>query len=64
MAKAQTRDSISAFDCDVIRAAFRAWVIEDNIPEIQWRECAERLVRTMTGIEDVDPDMLDWIVQK
>jgi hypothetical protein len=25
-------DHISAFDCDVIRNAFRTWVLEENIP--------------------------------
>ncbi|AZO11202.1 hypothetical protein EJ074_20495 [Mesorhizobium sp. M3A.F.Ca.ET.080.04.2.1] len=64
MAKAQPRGDITAFECDVIREAFRKWVVEDNVPEDQWRERARRLVHTMTGVEDIDPQMLDWIVQK
>ncbi|TGT91250.1 MULTISPECIES: hypothetical protein [unclassified Mesorhizobium] len=64
MAKAHSHNSISAFDCDVIREAFRSWVIEDKIPEHEWQERAKGLIHTLTGIEDLDPDMLEWIVRK
>ncbi|RWD23049.1 hypothetical protein [Mesorhizobium sp.] len=64
MAKAHTRDSISAFECDVIRQAFLRWVAEDNPPEEHRRPAVKHIVRIMSGNETVDPDMLDWIVRK
>lgn len=56
--------SISAFDCDVIREAFGKSVVEENIPTDRWRDHAATLIRTFTGSDDIDPDMLAWIVQK
>ncbi|WP_167480771.1 hypothetical protein [Mesorhizobium waimense] len=47
---------VSAFDCDILRTAF--------IPEDQWRTLAASLIRDLTGHEDIDPDMLDWITRK
>jgi hypothetical protein len=68
MAQARLRDSesdrISAFDCDVIRQAFRKSVIEENIPPDQWRDHASALIRAFTGLEEIDPGMLAWIVLK
>jgi len=63
MAKDRT-NLVSAFDCDIIREAFRAWVTKDDIPEDQWRYHAGLLLRTWTGKEITDPDILDWIVRK
>lgn len=37
--------SISAFDCDVLRSAFKNSVFEDNIPEDLWREYAAQMIR-------------------
>jgi hypothetical protein len=56
--------SVSAFDCDVMRSAFIKSVIEENIPEDQRREHAALLIREYTGSDDVDPDLLEWIVRK
>lgn len=64
MAQTHLRHSVSAFDCDVIREAFKAWVLEEHIPEHKWRDSAAQMVRSMTGREGVDPDMLEWIVRK
>ncbi|MGX5847086.1 hypothetical protein ACWGTO_08410 [Mesorhizobium sp. PL10] len=64
MAKLHFRDSVSAFDCDVIREAFKAWVLQENIPEHKWRDGAAQMVRSMTDHDDADPAMLDWIVRK
>ncbi|MFK0693226.1 hypothetical protein ACFX5Q_34675 [Mesorhizobium sp. IMUNJ 23033] len=63
MARAQ-RNSVSAFDCDILREAFRKSVVEDHIPDDQWRDHAALLVRAWTGSEVIDPDLLDWIVRK
>lgn len=54
--------SISAFDCDILRGAFRSSVIEEKIPQDRWRDHALLLVRDLTGREDVEPQLLDWII--
>ena len=61
-ARLRKSDTVSAFDCDVIREAFRKSVVEENIPTDRWRSHAAALIRTFTGLEDIDPDMLEWIV--
>jgi hypothetical protein len=58
------RNSVSAFDCDILREAFRKLVVEEHIQEDQWRDYAARLIRTWTGSDVIDPDMLEWIVRK
>jgi hypothetical protein len=55
---------VSAFDCDVLRSAFKKSVIEEKIPEERWREHAALLIRTYKGSDDVDPELLDWMVRK
>jgi hypothetical protein len=64
MAQAQLRDSVSAFDCDILRSAFRKSVIEGKIPEDKWRAIAALLIRDFTDSDDVDSDLLEWIVGK
>jgi hypothetical protein len=39
-------------------------VIEENIPEDKWRSVAALLISDFTGSDDVDPDLLEWIVRK
>lgn len=58
------RDSapISAFDCDVIREAFKKSVIEESVPE--WRDHATALIRAFTDVEEIEPALLDWIARK
>jgi hypothetical protein len=56
--------SVSSFDCDVLRSAFIKAVINENIPEDKWRALAASLISDFTGSEDVDPELLDWIVRK
>ncbi|TIN23855.1 MAG: hypothetical protein E5Y31_17910 [Mesorhizobium sp.] len=56
--------SVSAFDCDILRSAFIKSVIEDNIPEDKWRALAANLIRDLTDSDDIDSDLLDWIVRK
>jgi hypothetical protein len=60
----QSFDAISAFDCDILRNAFRTSVIENKIAEDQWQGYAALLVYDFTGNEDVDPALLAWIVGK
>jgi hypothetical protein len=56
--------AVSAFDCDIIRSAFIKSVIEDNIPEAKWRTVAADLISDFTDSDDVDPELVDWIVRK
>ena len=60
------RDSahISAFDCDVIREAFKKSVIEESVPVDQWRDHATALIRAFTDVEEIEPALLDWIARK
>jgi len=56
--------SVSSFDCDIIRSAFVKSVIEKNIPEDQWRAHAALLIADFTGSNDIDSDLLEWMVRK
>jgi hypothetical protein len=56
--------SVSAFDCDVLRSAFIRSVIEQRIPEDQWRSVAALLISDFTGSDDINSDLLEWIVRK
>ena len=64
MAKAHLGAEVSVFDCDILRSAFIKTVIEENIPEDKWRSVAALLISDFTGSDDVDPDLLEWIVRK
>ncbi|KRB23396.1 MULTISPECIES: hypothetical protein [Mesorhizobium] len=64
MADNHSSKNISALDCEILRGAFRKSVVENRIAEQQWRMHAEELVRELTGIDEIDPDVLDWIVAK
>ncbi|MFD2056213.1 hypothetical protein ACFSQT_25035 [Mesorhizobium calcicola] len=56
---------ISAFDCDILRSAFRASVHETGLAEDLWPEHAAQLVHDFTGDdEEIDPELLAWITQK
>jgi hypothetical protein len=55
---------VSAFDCEILRSAFHSAIIEEKIPEARWREYASQMIRDFTGIEKVDPELLDWIMRK
>lgn len=64
MANAELGAQVSVFDCDILRSAFIKTVIEENIPEDKWRSVAALLISDFTGSDDVDPDLLEWIVRK
>ena len=55
--------SVSSFDCDIIRSAFVKSVIEKNIPEDRWRDEAALLIRNFTDGDDVDSNLLEWIIR-
>ena len=64
MAEDHSDRGISAFDCDVLRRAFKKSVIEGGIPEDRWQSHAIILVRELTGYEHVDSALLAWILRK
>lgn len=55
---------VSALESDILRSAFQKAIIEENIPKARWEEFASRMIRELTGVAMVDPDLLDWIVRK
>ncbi|MBZ9921512.1 MULTISPECIES: hypothetical protein [unclassified Mesorhizobium] len=56
--------TISAFDADVLRAAFRDLVLGTSVPECQWRDLAKTLVLGYAGCDEVQIGLLDWITRK
>ncbi|PAQ08437.1 hypothetical protein [Mesorhizobium temperatum] len=64
MAEDHSDFRISAFECDVLRNAFKKSVIDESIPEYRWRSHAMLLVRELTDHEHVDSEALDWLVRK
>ncbi|MDX8437587.1 hypothetical protein RFN25_29710 [Mesorhizobium abyssinicae] len=59
-----SRDEVSALYGDILRSAFHSAIIEEKIPESQWRQFAEQMVRDFTGTDAVDPDFVEWIIRK
>ncbi|TJW67816.1 MAG: hypothetical protein E5V29_16010 [Mesorhizobium sp.] len=57
------RRGVSSSDCEVLRCAFVKSVIEDGIPEDKWVAHAAFLIRRLTGKNDVDPRVLDWVLR-
>jgi hypothetical protein len=55
---------VSALESDILRGAFQKAIIEENIPQARWEEFASLMIRELTGVAMVDPDLLDWIVRK
>ena len=64
MSEDHSGDRITAFECDVLRSAFRKSVIEEKIPEDRWHGHALNLVRELTNQSHIGSDVLDWIVRK
>ena len=60
----QPGNRVSAFDCDILRGAFTKSVIEKHIPEDKWRAEAALLISAFTDSDDIDPELLEWIVRK
>lgn len=53
---------ISAFAFDVIRDALKTIIIDNDIPEIEWKGRAESLVRSFSGHDMVDEQMIHALV--
>ncbi|TRC72530.1 hypothetical protein FJV83_27570 [Mesorhizobium sp. WSM4307] len=64
MAEVHSDSRVTALDCEILRGAFRKSVAENRIAEREWRMHAKLLARELTGLDDIDPDILDWIVRK
>ena len=62
MPKQPLNDNASYFEFEVMRGAFQRWVVEDKVPEDQWRPRATKLVRIVTGDEYVDPNIVEWMI--
>ena len=58
------KSHLSALDAEIIRSAFHNEVHEKNLPESKWRQLAVSLVKTYTGSEVEDPEMVEWIMRK
>ncbi|WP_036258686.1 hypothetical protein [Mesorhizobium sp. WSM3224] len=59
-----SNDNTPYFEFEAMREAFNRWVVEDKVPEDQWRPRATNLVRIVTGDEYVDPNLVEWIIHK
>lgn len=64
MAADHSDNWISAFEGDILRSAFRKSVVERCIAEREWRMQATLLARELTELDDIDEDIVDWIVRK
>jgi hypothetical protein len=63
MADDHSAGEISAFECDILRSAFRKSVVERRIAQREWRMHATLLARELTELDEIDPDIVDWIVR-
>ena len=64
MAEDHSAGRITAFDCEILRNAFRKSVVERRVAEREWRMHATALARELTELDEIDPEILDWIVRK
>ncbi|MBE1710670.1 MULTISPECIES: hypothetical protein [Mesorhizobium] len=64
MAEDHSDKKVTALDCEILRGAFRKSVVEHRVAEREWRMHARVLARELTELDEIDPDILDWIVRK
>ena len=64
MAEDHSGNRVTAFDCEILRGAFRRSVVERRVAERDRRQNATLLARELTEIDDVDDDIVDWILRK
>ena len=57
-------DRMTAFDCDILRSAFRKSVVEKRVAEGDRRLYARLLALELTELDEIDPDILDWITAR
>ena len=63
MAEDNAANGMSAFDCEIVRGAFRRSVVESRIAETDRRKHARLLALEFTELEEIDPEILDWIIR-
>jgi hypothetical protein len=64
MAQDHSGKRVTALDCEILRGAFRRSVVESRIAEREWRMHARVLARELTEIDEIDPEIVEWIVRK
>ncbi|QND55913.1 MULTISPECIES: hypothetical protein [Mesorhizobium] len=64
MAEDHSGKRVTAFDCEILRGAFRKLVVENRITEREWRMHARVLARELTELDEIDPDIVEWIVRR
>jgi len=64
MAEDHSGKGVTAFDCEILRGAFRKLVVENRITEREWRMHARVLARELTELDEIDPDIVEWIVRR
>lgn len=53
---------MTALDCEIVRSAFRKSIVERRIAEGDRRQYARLLALELTELDEIDPDILDWII--
>ncbi|MBB6412463.1 hypothetical protein [Mesorhizobium sangaii] len=59
-----TENHSGAFDGESVRRVFRKSAVERLIAKREWRMNATLLARELTELDEIDPDILKWIVRK
>ena len=63
MVEDSTANRMSAFDCEIVCGAFRRSVVENRIAETDRRLHARLVALEFTDLEEIDPEILDWIIR-
>ena len=63
MAQDHSGKKVTALDCEVLRGACRRSVVENRIVERESRMHARTLARELTELDEIDPDILEWITR-
>ena len=64
MAEDHSENRMTAFDCDIVRGAFRKSVVENRIAERDRRRHATQLAIELTELDEINPEILDWITAR
>ncbi|QND60608.1 hypothetical protein [Mesorhizobium huakuii] len=64
MADDHSDKRMTSLDCDIIRSAFRKSIVERRISEGERRQYARLLALELTELDEIDPDIIDWIVAR
>jgi hypothetical protein len=64
MAEDHSECRMTALDCEIVRGAFRKSIVERRVADRDRRQYARLLALELTDLDEIDPDILDWIVRK